>query len=51
VALLRDIKPRLHRSRLGPVTKLLARKHPHLIPVYDSRVKKVLGRPRNDQAC
>ena len=49
--LLRGIKPRLHRSRLGPVAagKLLARKRPHLIPVYDSHVKKVLGRPRNDQ--
>jgi hypothetical protein len=50
--LLHGIKPRLHRSRLGPVAagKLLARKRPHLIPVYDSHVKKVPGRPRNDQA-
>jgi hypothetical protein len=50
--LLHGIKPRLHRSRLGPVAagKLLARKRPHLIPVYDSHVKKALGRPRNDQA-
>jgi hypothetical protein len=49
--LLHGIKPRLRRSRLGPVAagKLLARKRPHLIPVYDSHVKKVLGRPRNDQ--
>ncbi len=50
--LLHGIKPRLHRSRLGPVAagKLLARKRPHLIPVCDSHVKKALGRPRNDQA-
>jgi hypothetical protein len=50
--LLHDIKPRPQdRNRLGPVAagKLLARKRPHLIPVYDSHVKKVLGRPRNDQ--
>jgi hypothetical protein len=46
--LLHDIKPRLHRNRLGPVAagKLLARKRPHLIPVYDSYVEKVLGRTR-----
>jgi hypothetical protein len=50
--LLHDIKPRPQdRNRLGPVAagKLLARKRPHLIPVYDSHVKKVLGRPWNDQ--
>jgi hypothetical protein len=49
--LLHDIKPRLHRNRLGPVAagKLLARKRPQLIPVYDSHVKKALGRPRDDQ--
>ena len=50
--LLHDIKPRSQdRNRLGPVAagKLLARKRPHLIPVYDSHVKKVLGRPWNDQ--
>jgi hypothetical protein len=36
--LLHDIKPPLERSRLGPVAagKLLARKRPELIPVYDS---------------
>ena len=27
----------------------LARKRPHLIPVYDSHVKDVLGRPVNDR--
>jgi hypothetical protein len=50
--LLHGIKPRPQdRNRLGPVAagKLLARKRPHLIPVYDSHVKKVLGRPRDDQ--
>jgi hypothetical protein len=49
--LLHDIKPPLDRSRLGPVAagKLLARKRPQLIPVYDSHVKEVLRRPRNDQ--
>ncbi len=48
---LRDIKPRPRdRNRLGPVAagKLLARKRPHLIPVYDSHVKEVLRRPAND---
>ena len=29
--------------------KLLARKRPDLLPVYDSHLKKVLRRPRNDQ--
>jgi hypothetical protein len=51
--LLQDIKPRREdRNRLGPVAagKLLARKRPHLLPVYDSYVKEVLKRPRNDQA-
>jgi Family of unknown function (DUF6308) len=40
------------QKHLGPVAagKLLARKRPHLHPVYDSHVKKVLERPRNDQA-
>jgi hypothetical protein len=50
--LLHDIKPRPQdRKRLGPVAagKLLARKRPHLIPVYDSHVKKVLRRPMNDR--
>lgn len=50
--LLRDIKPRPQdRRRLGPVAagKLLARKRPRLIPVYDSHVKSALGRRRDDQ--
>jgi hypothetical protein len=44
--LLHDIKPPLDRSRLGPVAagKLLARKRPQLVPVYDSYVEKVLRR-------
>jgi Family of unknown function (DUF6308) len=51
--LLRGIKPRPQdKKHLGPVRagKLLARKRPHLLPVYDSHVKTVLGRPRDDQA-
>ena len=51
-SLLRDIKPRPQdRKQLGPVAagKLLARKRPHLIPVYDSHVKRALSRRRNDQ--
>jgi Family of unknown function (DUF6308) len=47
--LLRGIKPRSQdKKHLGPVAagKLLARKRPHLIPVYDSYVEKVLGRTR-----
>jgi hypothetical protein len=50
--LLHGIKPRPQdRNRLGSVAagKLMARKRPHLIPVYDSHVKKVLGRPWNDK--
>jgi hypothetical protein len=50
--LLHDIKPRPQdRNRLGKVAagKLLARKRPELIPVYDSHVKEVLRRPSNDQ--
>ena len=50
--LLRDIKPRPQdKKHLGPVAagKLLARKRPDLLPVYDSHVKKVLRRRRNDQ--
>ena len=45
-----DIEPRPDSHRIGPVAagKLLARKRPHLLPVYDSRVKKVLNRPRTD---
>jgi hypothetical protein len=43
-----DIEPLPERNRIGPVAagKLLARKRPDLIPVYDSRVEKVLGRTR-----
>jgi hypothetical protein len=45
-----DIEPRPEDNRIGPVAagKLLARKRPHLLPVYDSRIKKVLRRPRVD---
>jgi hypothetical protein len=45
-----DIEPRPEGNRIGPVAagKLLARKRPHLLPVYDSRIKKVLSRPRTD---
>ncbi|MEW2497283.1 DUF6308 family protein [Streptomyces nodosus] len=34
----------------GPVIagKLLARKRPHLIPIYDIRVKQLFQRPKND---
>jgi hypothetical protein len=47
-----DIHPRPEYDRVGPIAagKLLARKRPHLIPVYDSRVKKVLNRPRVDRS-
>ena len=47
---IRDIKPRADNDSIGPITagKLLARKRPDLLPVYDSRVKGVLGRPRPD---
>jgi hypothetical protein len=50
--LLYAIKPRPQdRNRLAAVAagKLLARKRPHLLPVYDSHVKEVLRRPSNDQ--
>jgi len=41
-----DIEPaRSHRIGSVAAGKLLARKRPHLLPVYDSRVKKVLNRP------
>jgi hypothetical protein len=45
-----DIEPRPESHRIGPVAagKLLARKRPDLLPVYDSRTKKVLKRPRTD---
>ena len=44
------IEPRPENHRVGPVGagKVLARKRPRLIPVYDSRIKKVLKRPRID---
>lgn len=34
----------------GPVIagKLLARKRPHLIPIYDIRIKQLFGRPKTD---
>jgi hypothetical protein len=50
--LLREIKPRPQdKKHLGSVAagKLLARKRPQLIPVYDSYVRKILRRPWNDQ--
>jgi hypothetical protein len=45
-----DIEPRPERNRIGPVAagKLLARKRPRLLPVYDSRIKQVLRRPHTD---
>jgi hypothetical protein len=45
-----DIEPRPESNRIGPVAagKLLARKRPDLLPVYDSRIKKILKRPRTD---
>jgi Family of unknown function (DUF6308) len=45
-----DIEPRPESNRVGAVAagKLLARKRPRLLPVYDSRIKKVLNRPRTD---
>ncbi len=45
-----DIEPRPESNRVGPIAagKLLARKRPQLLPVYDSRIKKVLSRPRID---
>ena len=47
-----DIKPRPGDNQLGAIApgKLLARKRPHLIPVYDSRVRKVLSRPKTGPA-
>jgi hypothetical protein len=41
-----ETKPRNRDNKVGPVAagKLLARKRPHLIPVYDSRVESVLNR-------
>jgi hypothetical protein len=45
-----DIEPRPYSNRIGPIAagKLLARKRPDLLPVYDSRIKMVLRRPRAD---
>jgi hypothetical protein len=45
-----DIEPRPDSNRIGPIAagKLLARKRPELLPVYDSRIKMVLKRPRID---
>jgi hypothetical protein len=45
-----DIEPRPERNRIGPVAagKLLAHKRSHLLPLYDSRIKKILGRPHTD---
>ncbi len=36
----------------GPVVagKLLARKRPHLVPVYDKRIKQLFRRPRTDHS-
>jgi hypothetical protein len=47
-----DIKPRREDSQIGPIRagKLLARKRPDLIPVFDSRVRTVLNRPRPDNS-
>lgn len=39
------------RDRWVVSNKLLARKQPYLVPVYDSVVKKILGRPVNVWAC
>jgi Family of unknown function (DUF6308) len=49
---IRDTKPRPVDCRIGAVAagKLLARKRPHLLPVYDSRVKEILKRPRTDNS-
>jgi len=48
----RDLRHRARPegNRIGPAAagKLLARKRPHLLPVYDSRIKKILSRPRTD---
>jgi hypothetical protein len=47
-----DIKPRPDDKRIGAIAagKLLARKRPHLIPVFDSRVRLVLSRPKPDNS-
>lgn len=42
----RSIRPRPGYAGVGAIraSKLLARKRPHLLPVYDNRVRNVLGR-------
>ena len=47
-----DIRPRPGDNQIGPIRagKLLARKRPHLIPVFDSRVRMVLSRPGTDES-
>jgi hypothetical protein len=49
---IRDIKPTSARDRIGPIRagKLLARKRPDLVPVYDDHVKQVLGRRHTDRS-
>ncbi|MEV4058411.1 DUF6308 family protein [Amycolatopsis sp. NPDC049688] len=39
------------KDRWVTANKLLARKRPHLLPVYDSQVKAVLGAPSSVWAC
>lgn len=39
------------KNRWVTANKLLARKRPHLIPVYDSEVRKLLREPRGFWAC
>ncbi|WP_326566942.1 DUF6308 family protein [Amycolatopsis rhabdoformis] len=39
------------KNRWVTANKLLARKRPHLIPVYDSRVQALLGAPERFWAC
>ncbi|MFJ9781046.1 DUF6308 family protein [Amycolatopsis sp. NPDC101161] len=39
------------KDRWVTANKLLARKRPHLLPVYDSQVKFVLGTPESVWAC
>lgn len=39
------------KDRWVTANKLLARKRPHLLPVYDSQVKAVLGTPGSIWAC
>jgi hypothetical protein len=39
------------KDRWVTANKLLARKRPHLLPVYDSQVKAALGGPGSIWAC